>query len=705
MMNALSRLGMTFSWNIGQRLTAMVVIFIFTLCAILAFTLTTIKNFQLDAVVVDIAGRQRMMIQRHFNETMMVSHGVQLDLQKTRDVLLNSLEALKNGGAVIVNLYTGERITIPPAPTTQVRDFLDRQRLLLEQFFIKTETLLLDARGHSPSSESFSSLNQIQDELQRNADEVVKWFSIHSRQKILGLLKSGSLIGILVIILSVVLARQVMSASNRLEQEIEKRKKAEDERNKFFSLSQDLFCIAGLDGQFKMLNPAWEVTLGYSIDELHNQPFMKFVHPDDRISTINELEELRKGHPSSHFENRYIGKDGSYIWLLWNATPSPGADLIYATARNITEQKLYEEELALRDRSINSATNGILIADARQPDMPIVYCNEAFEKITGYAKEDVLGQNCRFLQGQDRNQPGLLEIRRALREGIEARAELRNYRKDGTLFWNEFYIAPVKDIRGTVTHFIGVQIDITRRKNRESDLARLTEELARSNAELQQFAYVASHDLQEPLRMVASYTQLLAKRYKGKLDEDADAFIGYAVDGANRMQQLIRDLLEYSRVGSETQAFEKTDCDQVFQHVMSNLSASIQEHQTEMTQDVLPMVQAHPTLLTQVFQNLIGNALKFQGDSRPKIHVGARALTDGWEFSIRDNGIGIAPDQRDRIFTIFQRLHSRSEYPGTGMGLAICKKIVEIHGGKIWVESEPGKGSTFYFTINTPPVR
>ena len=201
--------------------------------------------------------------------------------------------------------------------------------------------------------------------------------------------------------------------------------------------------------------------------------------------------------------------------------------------------------------------------------------------------------------------------------------------------------------------------------------------------------------------MVASYSQLLAKRYKGKLDEDADEFIGYAVDGANRMQQLIRDLLEYSRAGSENIAFQKTDCEQVFKQVMSNLSASIQENQAEITHDELPRVEAHQTLLTQVFQNLIGNALKFQGASPPKIHVGAKALSDGWEFSIRDNGIGIPSDQQDRIFSIFQRLHSRREYPGTGMGLAICKKIVEIHGGKIWVESEPGKGSTFYFTINT----
>lgn len=364
-------------------------------------------------------------------------------------------------------------------------------------------------------------------------------------------------------------------------------------------------------------------------------------------------------------------------------------------------RKVYEEEMALRDRSLDSAVNGILIANVSLPDMPTVYCNAAFEKITGYTREEVLGRNCRFLQGKDRDQPGLLLIREALRDGTEARAELRNYKKDGTLFWNEFYLAPVKDAQGIVTHFIGVQNDITQRKEQEAALAEKTNELARSNAELQQFAYVASHDLQEPLRMVASYTQLLRKRYGGKLDKDADEFIGFAVDGATRMKRLIHDLLEYSRVGSESKPFELTDCEMVFQHVMSNLSSSIHEHHADITHDALPRIQAFRTLLTQVFQNLIGNALKFHGDSKPKIHIGAKPLPDGWEFSVRDNGIGIPPDQLNRIFLIFQRLHSREEYPGTGIGLAICKRIVEQHGGEIWVKSEQGKGSTFGFTIMT----
>ena len=700
-MNVFSKSGMTLPLTVGQRLLAMVVIFIAALGTILAVTLATVHNVEMDAVMVDIAGRQRMMIQRYFNETILVSHGIDKDLQATRHVLLNSVDALRHGGPVTVDLYSETRRSIPPVPTAQARDLLTRQRALLTQFFSTTQTLLLNAPGHAPPPESFSVLNRLQDDLLRNADEVVKLLSAHSPQTMQWLLRSEPIIGMLVIIFSVILARQVAATSRRLEQEIAQRKKAEDERNRFFALSPDLFCIAGLDGTFKVCNPAWEKELGYSTAELHHRALTEFVHADDRRSMARELAGLNQGIRSAQFENRFVGKDGSVKWLLWNVAVSRGEHVMYATARNVNERKGYEEELALRDRSINSATNGILIADARRPDVPTVYCNAAFEKITGYAKEEVVGRNCRFLQGQDHDQPDLDAIRQAIRDGTEGRAELRNYRKDGTVFWNEFYIAPVRDSQGTLTHFIGVQTDITRRKNQEAELARKTEALAQSNAELQQFAYVASHDLQEPLRMVASYTQLLRKRYQGKLDDDADEWIGYAVDGAERMQRLIRDLLEYSRVGSENQSFEITECERIWQHVMRNLSASIRDHHANVTHDPLPTIYANPTLLTQVFQNLIGNALKFQGSSPASIHVGATALSDGWEFFIRDNGIGVPPDQRDRIFAIFQRLHGRSEYPGTGIGLAICKRIVEKHDGTIWVDSEPGKGSTFYFTVKT----
>ena len=237
------------------------------------------------------------------------------------------------------------------------------------------------------------------------------------------------------------------------------------------------------------------------------------------------------------------------------------------------------------------------------------------------------------------------------------------------------------------------------RAEAEDRLRGYADELARSNSELEQFAYVASHDLREPLRMVSSYTQLLGRRYRGRLDSDADEFIEFAVDGANRMQQLIEDLLAYSQVDANAGTLEPIDSNAAFQQAVANCAAVIDEADASVTRDELPTVEADPTQLRQVFQNLIANAIKFRREAQPTVHASARLERQEWVFSVRDNGIGIEAEFAERIFTIFQRLHTREDYSGTGIGLAICKKIVEGHGGRIWVESEPGKGSTFRFTI------
>ena len=234
---------------------------------------------------------------------------------------------------------------------------------------------------------------------------------------------------------------------------------------------------------------------------------------------------------------------------------------------------------------------------------------------------------------------------------------------------------------------------------RTKELAERVEELARSNAELERFAYVASHDLKEPLRMVTSYTRLLARRYKGKLDADAEDFINFAIDGASRMEQLIQDLLVYSRVGIRDLFFKPTDCEVVLSQALGNLQAALEESAAVITHDSLPVVKGDATQLVQIFQNLIGNAIKFRVDKAPRVHVSAEDKGDEWVFSVQDNGIGIDPQYRDRIFVVFQRLHSREEYPGNGIGLAICKKILDNHAGRIWMSSQPGKGSTFYFSL------
>jgi len=241
--------------------------------------------------------------------------------------------------------------------------------------------------------------------------------------------------------------------------------------------------------------------------------------------------------------------------------------------------------------------------------------------------------------------------------------------------------------------------EILERKAAEEALAEKAAELERSNAELEQFAYVTSHDLQEPLRMVASFTQLLAKRYKGKLDSDADEFIGYTLDGVTRMHQLIKDLLVYSRVRTRGKEFEATDSSAVLVQVLADLKVAIEEAGATVTSTPLPLVMADSTQLGQLFQNLIGNALKFRSAELPRIHLSANCNGKEWIFSVSDNGMGIEPQYAERIFVIFQRLHGKDEYPGTGIGLAICKKIVERHGGRIWVESQPGRGSAFYFAL------
>ncbi len=226
-----------------------------------------------------------------------------------------------------------------------------------------------------------------------------------------------------------------------------------------------------------------------------------------------------------------------------------------------------------------------------------------------------------------------------------------------------------------------------------------TLELRRSNEDLEQFAYVASHDLQEPLRMITSYIALLRQREGGKLDQNSQQFIAIALDGATRMQQLIQDLLAYARVGNQGREFEPVECQEACDAALANLELAIETAGATVTRDTLPRVKGDLTLLTQLFQNLVGNALKFRGEAPPQVHVGCGRRGGEWEFYVRDNGIGIAPQDFERVFVVFQRLHSREKYPGTGIGLSVCKKIVERHGGQIRVESRPGKGTTFYFTL------
>jgi len=272
---------------------------------------------------------------------------------------------------------------------------------------------------------------------------------------------------------------------------------------------------------------------------------------------------------------------------------------------------------------------------------------------------------------------------------------LRALRADGEEFPMEASISRTQV--GGRALFTVILRDITERELAEKKLTEKMAELARSNADLEQFAYIASHDLQEPLRMVAAYTQLLAERYRGRLDENADKFIAYASEGALRMQSLIQDLLAFSRVGRNGCA--RVDCDAVMEEILLSLGPAIAESGAVVTHGELPALWANRSQITQVLQNLIGNAIKFRGTEPPALSVQAEKTGDRWLFSVSDNGIGIAPEYAENIFVVFQRLHTRAEYPGNGIGLAICKKIVEHCGGRIWVESQASHGSIFKFTM------
>jgi len=367
-----------------------------------------------------------------------------------------------------------------------------------------------------------------------------------------------------------------------------------------------------------------------------------------------------------------------------------------------------------------------------------VYNSPSYERIMGYSPEE-LGATSSLEQVHPDDREGIkAAAAEASRSGVGRRIEYRMRHKDGSWHVLESTASTILDAQGGVEKLVIVNRDITDRKRAEmalqehkvhleelvatrtaeltraneqlerditernraqQELTRKLEELARSNGDLEQFAYVASHDLQEPLRMVISYTQLLARRYQGKLDVSADEFIGFAVDGATRMQQLIQDLLSYSRLTTRGKALQFTQAGAACNAALENLRDSIKNANAEVSVGPLPTVLADATQLAQLFQNLIGNAIKYRNKRKPKIGVDARSNGNEWVFSVQDNGIGIEPQYFERIFQMFQRLHTRKDYSGTGIGLAICRKIAERHGGKIWVESHPGRGSTFLFTI------
>lgn len=332
----------------------------------------------------------------------------------------------------------------------------------------------------------------------------------------------------------------------------------------------------------------------------------------------------------------------------------------------------------------------------------ILHVNDKFCAISQYSRDELLGQDHRLINSGHHPREFFRDLWHTIRQGRVWRGEIKNRAKDGSYYWVDTTIVPFLDADGKPLQHVAIRAEVTLRKLTEEALLQRTEELARSNQDLEQFAYVASHDLQEPLRAVAGCIQILQRRYQGQLDAQADELITHVVDGAHRMRQLIEDLLAFSRVGTRGARPEPVEADHALDLALQNLGAILEDTGAVISRQPLPRVAADCTQLAQVFQNLIGNALKFRRESPPSVAISAVRQDNLWTFAIRDNGIGIDPRHTERIFGIFQRLHTRRDYPGTGIGLALCRRIVERHGGRIWVESQPGLGSTFFFTLPHP---
>ncbi len=471
----------------------------------------------------------------------------------------------------------------------------------------------------------------------------------------------------------------------------------------------DAMVIADGKGRIVLVNAETERLFGYLRDELVGQ-----------LVDILVPERLRGKHPqhregyTAHPRNRLMGEGLELRGLRKNATEFPieislsplesqEGILVMAAIRDITERKQVEEALRLSEERLSLLVRGvkdyaILMLD---PEGLVTTWGDGAEHINGYLADEIIGQHfSKFYRPEDiaHDKPSQ-ELKIAAEQG-RFEEEGWRVRKDRSLFWASVVVTALRDKSGQLRGFGKVTRDISERKKAEEHLVKMVEELKRSNNELQQFAYVASHDLQEPLRMVASYTQLLAKRYHGRLDPDADEFIGYAVDGCNRMQALIQDLLAYSRAGTNGKELREISSEKVLNAALANLRATMEESGAVVTHDALPNLATDDAQLALVFQNLVGNAIKYHGPEVPHVHVSAKQNGGNeWIFAVRDNGMGIDPQYFERIFILFQRLHGRTEFKGTGIGLAICKKIVERLGGRIWVESQLEKGSTFYFAL------
>lgn len=481
------------------------------------------------------------------------------------------------------------------------------------------------------------------------------------------------------------------------------RKQQEEEMRLLFESSPDILSLASPDGYFTKVNPAFSELLGYSEEELTSVPFHEFLHPDDLKRTDKEYRDTITGErKANNFINRYRTKSGSYKWIAWVTSDLINEDgHVFAFGRDVTE---VIELQKLVDNATQLARVGAWEVDVKTKKVYFSQMTREIHELDDNYTPDV-ESGINFYRKDAR--PIIRErLEQAMVDGTPWDLELPIITAKGNERWIRV-IGKAEMIQGKCVKLFGSLQDIHERKKIEQDLQsvneilqKYTRELEISNTELEQFAYVASHDLQEPLRMITSFMDLLKSRYGDQLDEKAHEYILFATDGAKRMRQIILDLLQFSKVGKSEHDKEPVNMIEVVKLVCQLQQKQIKEKGALIMYDNLPVIDTYRAPLIQIFQNLISNAIKYsKPDQRPSIRIHAKELKQVWQFSVEDNGIGIDDNYFEKIFVIFQRLHQKDEYSGTGIGLTVVKKIVENLGGRIWVESVLEKGSVFHFTI------
>ena len=487
--------------------------------------------------------------------------------------------------------------------------------------------------------------------------------------------------------------REALKSAN-----LELKRSSEKYMNLADSIGDALFAM-DKDLRYTYWNKSSELLTGIKADKAIGKSLFE-IFPEARGSRVEKLyrEVLATEKPKTIVDPWKLGDRD----LCFELSAYPTEDGLCVFTRDVTSRQEAEAAVREAERRYHIAADYSYDWEGWVgPEGRHIYLSPSCERITGYSPRALLDdpellsrifhpEDSEMLARHERERPD---------HGPSQPLEFKIMSRDGHPVWIEHVCQAVYGEGGKLLGRRYTNRDITLRKQVEHDLELTLTELKRANADLEQFASAASHDLQEPLRMISSYLQLLSTRYEGKLDKDADTYIGFAVDGSNRLQKMITDLLEFSRVGTRGRPFAPVDSGTVLDRALMNLKMAIEESGAEVTVEKLPQVLADETQLMLLFQNLVGNSIKFRGTDPPRVRISARRDGEKWVFSVKDNGIGIDPKQHDKLFVIFRRLHSRDKYPGTGIGLAMCRRIVERHGGRIWIESELGRGATFLFTL------